>query len=122
MPSITITWNAILDTKTCPICKALHGYTWRFETGKDVMSDELTHSQFGVVWNKSIGSQAHGHKRFKCRCHILPQIHAEDLQEKIQLLMAAIEEGSKFEEFARYGQTVGVFREIGTGRFARPSR
>ena len=54
------------------------------------MGDELIHSQFGVVWNKSIGSQAHGHERFNCRCHIIPQIHAEDLQEKIQLLMKNI--------------------------------
>jgi hypothetical protein len=61
MPIQTITWHAHVDEKTCPICKALNGFTWRFQAGKDIMTDALFHPVFGIVWSLSQGSNAHDH-------------------------------------------------------------
>ena len=117
MPSTTITWNATLDQKTCPICKAIHGYTWSFNV-KQGVPDFLTHPTFGIVWMTGIGSNAHGHERFNCRCSIIPEVHVEDLKKKIQQLMQAAEANLRFEVFTRYGKPVGAFRNVTTGRFA----
>ena len=118
MPSINVTWKAVMDEKVCPICRALNGYTWTFITGKDSMGNSLVHPQFGIVWDVHRGSQAHGHLQYNCRCHIEPQIDIDDLRAKIQQLLDACQEGLRFEVFERYGKPVGVYREISTGRFA----
>jgi len=91
MPSISITWDATLDERTCPICKALHGYTWTFTT-PEPMPDSLVHPQFGVVWNTTVGSQAHGHQRFNCRCSIIPKVDVSNIKEKIEILKTALEQ------------------------------
>ena len=121
MPSTSIIWVAHQDERTCPICKAIHGYVWNFSVEEGV-PDFLTHPTFGIVWMTGIGSQAHGHERYNCRCGLKAEVHAEDLQDKIRLLMTAIEEMAVYTEFLRYGQTVGAFRSLTTGRFVRPSR
>ena len=90
MPSISITWDAILDARTCQICKALHGYAWTFTT-PEPMPNELVHPEFGVVWNTSVGSQAHGHQRFNCRCSIHPQIDMSDVKAKLEKLKDELE-------------------------------
>ena len=117
MPTTSITWNAILDERTCPICKAIHGYTWNFNV-KEGVPDWLTHPTFGIVWMVGLGSNAHGHERFNCRCGIIPEVHVEDLKKKINQLLQAVEQNLRFEVFTRYGQPVGAYREVSTGRFA----
>jgi len=96
MPSITITWDATLDMHTCPICRALHGYSWTFTT-PDPMPDELVHPAYGVVWNKVVGSKAHGHQRFNCRCSIIPRMNVSDVLEQVQLLKQELEMEKRFE-------------------------
>jgi hypothetical protein len=83
---ITITWHAIMDNNTCPICVVLNGYTWVFEAGADVLTDGLWHPQFGMVWSLALGSAAHGHQRYNCRCHITPEIDVEDVLAKCVFL------------------------------------
>ena len=68
-----------------------------------------------------LGSNAHGHERFNCRCSIIPEVHVEDLRQKIEQLMQAAEQNLRFEVFTRYGQPVGAYRDITTGRFASRS-
>lgn len=121
MPSISITWHAMMDERTCPVCRILHGYTWTFVTGKDILGDSLVHPQWGIVWNVAQGSQAHGHEQYNCRCHIESHLDVSDLRAKIQQMLVMAVEGARFEVFVRYGQPVGVYRDIETGRFvARP--
>ena len=90
LPSTTITWVAIDDSRTCPICKAINGYQWTF-TANQGIPNELTHPQYGVVWNNTVGSQAHGHQRFNCRCSITPTIDVSDIKEKIEQMKTDIE-------------------------------
>ena len=118
MSKLTITWRAVKDSHTCPICRDLDGYQWTFITGKDALGDSLVHPSFGVVWNVMQGSQAHGHTSINCRCHIEPKIDVSDLYAAVQRLVDTATEGLKFEIFERYGEPVGVFRDIKTGRFA----
>jgi uncharacterized protein with gpF-like domain len=91
VPSISITWQAHMDERTCPICQALHGYTWTF-TMPEPMPDQLTHPQYGVVWNTTVGSQAHGHQRFNCRCSIKPEINVKDIKQKLETLKNELEQ------------------------------
>jgi len=81
-----------MDERTCPICRALHNYTWTFVVGEDKIGNELIHPQFGVVWSVSQGSRAHGHQNYNCRCHIEPEVDLSDLKEKVQSLLQNIEE------------------------------
>jgi hypothetical protein len=79
MPTQTITWHTNVDDRTCPICRALNGFTWVFQAGKDVMTDALFHPVYGVVWSMSQGSNAHDHtfggaygsgNENNCRCFL----------------------------------------------------
>lgn len=79
MPSLSITWHTMKDERVCTVCQALEGYTWTFECGKDSMDGTLFHPSFGVVWNMSEGSAAHGHDSGTCRCHITHDIHLADV-------------------------------------------
>jgi len=88
---IAITWNAVMDARTCPICRALNGYTWVFNVTSQPLPDELVHPTYGVVWNKSRGSQAHGHERFNCRCGIKPTIDFSDIYGKVEALQSRAE-------------------------------
>lgn len=100
MASLSITWHAVEDARTCPICKALDGYTWIFEAGKEELGDTLFHPQFGVVWNLMLGSRAHGHERFNCRCHTTHEFDLSDTRAKVQQLAetvkTSITEGEEF--------------------------
>lgn len=96
MPTLSITWH-IKDAGACPVCKALNGYTWVFDTGKHELGDELVHPQFGVVWSLSQGSRAHGHERFNCRCHITYDIDLEDVRAKARVLAERIRQAAKNE-------------------------
>jgi uncharacterized protein with gpF-like domain len=91
MTVIAITWRALMDDRTCPICRALHGFTWVFNVTSQPLPDELTHPTYGVVWNKSTGSRAHGHERFNCRCGIRASIDASDVLEKAEALKTRLE-------------------------------
>jgi hypothetical protein len=119
MPSLTITWKALIGhpTPPCPICKDLHGHQWVFNVTGEPIPDSLTHPQYGVVWNTTIGSQAHGHQVYNCRCSIIPNVDVSDLKAKIQLMLNMTEEGAQFEVFTRYGQPVGAWRDVSTGQF-----
>jgi hypothetical protein len=56
------------------------------------MPDELYHPTYGVVWNKSIGSQAHGHQVYNCRCSIqLTDLNLTDIRTKIDVMKTDLE-------------------------------
>ena len=44
-----------------------------------------------IVWNTTVGSQAHGHERFNCRCSITPQIDLSDVKAKLEIIKQEIE-------------------------------
>ena len=98
--SLSITWHAKMDQRTCPVCRALNGYTWVFDAGKDELGGELVHPQFGVVWSLAQGSRAHGHERYNCRCHITHEFNLSDVTAKVEKLAetvkASITEGEEF--------------------------
>jgi hypothetical protein len=93
MSLIMVTWHAHVDDRTCPICLALNGYTWGFEVGGDYgtsvatvqgsIRSFLVHPEFGVVWELSIGSKAHGHQRYNCRCHVTSEVDISDLRKRV---------------------------------------
>ena len=97
----------------------MHGYTWNFNVKRGV-PDFLTHPTFGIVWMTGLGSNAHGHERFNCRCGIIPEVHVKDLKQKIKQLMQAAEQNLRFEVFTRYEKPVEAYRNVTTGRFANP--
>ena len=117
MPSVSIIWKATLDEKTCPICRALHNHKWTFNVKQNV-PNQLTHPQFGIVWDVARHSQAHGHEQYNCRCSILPEVYVDDLKAKIEQMLRGAEQNLRFEVFTRYKKPVGVYREVTTGRFA----
>jgi hypothetical protein len=82
-----------MDERTCPICKALNGFQWIFETGKDMLTDSLWHPVFGQVWSLSQGSNAHGHhfQRHNCRCYITHQFDLEDVLAKCVYLREVVQ-------------------------------
>ena len=91
MPTLAVTWHAVMDERTCPICTALNGYTWFFDVGKDELDDSLIHSQFGVVWSLTLGSAAHSRgylttHGYNCRCNITYKIDLSDVKAKVQAL------------------------------------
>ncbi len=90
MATLTITWHSTIDNKTCKVCRALNGYTWIFEAGKDEMLDYLLHPTYGRVWSLSEGSHAHGHTNYNCRCFITSEIKAEDILAKCVFLKETI--------------------------------
>ena len=86
MASISLTWHAVMDDRTCPICMALDGYTWTFETGADTFGDYLTHPTYGVVWDVHRGSKAHGHIGANCRCDMSHETDMKDLLTQTKIL------------------------------------
>jgi len=85
MPTLRLTWHAIHDERTCPICRAIDGYTWIYTLGADQLNDEIVHPEFGVVWSVQSGSMAHGH-RGNCRCHITYDLDLKDLLDRVMKL------------------------------------
>lgn len=91
MAKLILTWRTAHDERVCPICQALEGYTWIFDTSQgDHLGNELVHPQFSVVWNLSSGSRAHGHVRFNCRCTIIPSFDMSDLRSRIEKIFSEI--------------------------------
>ena len=89
-PTVSITWHAVNDARTCPVCQAIDGYTWTFT---DEVPDSLEHPMYGEVWNTSVGSAAHEHFGAKmggfpsnCRCHIESEFDLKDIIDKLKLL------------------------------------
>ena len=91
MPSITITWNAINDFRTCPICKALHGRKWTFTTPEPLPAELTANGQ--IVWNLGQGSRAHGHQKFNCRCSlIMDEPDISDVYDWVERKLRELEE------------------------------
>ena len=91
MPSITITWNAINDARTCKVCRAAHGFKWTFTT-PEPLPQELVHPMYGVIWNLAIGSRAHGHSKQNCRCSLkMDEPDLSDVKEWAERKLAEIE-------------------------------
>ena len=79
MPTVTFTWNAMIDARSCNKCKALHGYSWTFI---DEIPNFLDHPQFGPVWDLLVDrSMAHGFGEFNCRCTLLIALDDSDMGE-----------------------------------------
>jgi hypothetical protein len=119
MPTISITWHATLDERTCPICQSLHGFHWVFDVGETPLPQHLTHPSYGTVWSTYAGSRAHGHEVFNCRCTITPDVDMSDIQARIDNLDYIIRQNVEYVEFTRYGSRVGAWRDTATGRFVR---
>lgn len=65
-----ITWTTQKDSRVCPICKALEGYTWFLEVGESVPK-QLIHPVYGPVYDTrpaEKGSLVKGEKGHICRC------------------------------------------------------
>lgn len=86
MSKLFLKWQAIHDQRTCKICMALDGYTWEFQTGVNAFPKELIHPTYGVVWNTSLGSEAHGKHNNTCRCTIHSEFDFADLKADIEKL------------------------------------
>ena len=86
------------DDRVCPVCQALEGFTWTFEAGKNQLGGSLNHPTYGVVWDITSGSQAHGH-RGNCRCNITHVIDIGSLLERVKairsMLLEMIPEGGE---------------------------
>jgi len=105
LAKVTVTWHAVMDDRTCPVCMALNGYMWTFEAGKDHFGYSLIHPAYGVVWEVNRGSKAHGHIGENCRCHVEPKVDYGDLLERLRnirmMLEAAAVEGESKGDSAR---------------------
>jgi len=93
MATLTLTWHAIMDRRTCKTCRALNGYTWVFETGKDMFDGSLRHYLGWIVWDVQRGSQAHGHEQFNCRCRISHEFDLSDVRAKVRRLAEIVRAG-----------------------------
>ena len=97
MPTQKITWHTHMDDRACKICKALNGFTWTFEAGKDIMTDALWHPVYGIVWSLSMGSNAHARgyltgNHYNCRCTLEEyQLDLEDVLAKCVFLKETLE-------------------------------
>jgi hypothetical protein len=91
MASLSIIWRTMGDNRVCPICAAIEGYTWTFETGANTgLPQEISHPVYGVVWNIYLGSEAHGKHNGTCRCHMEPHFDLSELIVKTQALYNAL--------------------------------
>ena len=89
MPSVNITWR-IKDAGACPICKEIDGWYWEFPAGNGPIQ-ELVHPEYGVVWTRSLGSNAHAKHKATCRCHLELEVDYGDILSKVEKLEAAVE-------------------------------
>jgi hypothetical protein len=64
-----------------------------------------------------MGSKAHGHQRFNCRCQLIPHVDVSDLVAKAEQITVLMQESVEYVEFTRYGRTVGAWRDMSTGQF-----
>jgi len=96
MVALSVTWHALMDYRTCPICMAINGYTWMETIGPGVGTTVstvqggfrtfLVHPTYGVVWDMQQGSKAHGHERYNCRCHVTAEVDLSDLRRRIEAI------------------------------------
>jgi hypothetical protein len=119
MPSVSITWHAVNDDRTCPICRAIDGYTWTFT---DTVPDSLVHPVYGEIWNVTLGSLAHEAKQFgkkygllsNCRCRTESKAEFQDLiyliQQKIDELKNEVKESPDYQKGSSRKTT---FEDIG---------
>lgn len=79
MPILRLTWHCKRDALSCPVCRALDGYSWKFTTEKDKkLPDVLVHPVYGAVWSlkeDSLIKEENG----KCRCEITREIDLSDM-------------------------------------------
>jgi hypothetical protein len=82
MPAtLMLIWKTQDDSKVCPICKALNGYTWVVEVG-DSYPKQLVHPLYGPVYDTrpaaegSLVKETTGHV---CRCYLLHQFDLSDV-------------------------------------------
>ena len=104
--SVSIIWHTQHDDRVCPICRAIDGYKWVFDS---VPPESLVHPAYGEVWNVQMGSLAHEHQLHKgskyglisnCRCRVEGNIESlaglaleiHNLKEELQELVGE-EEG-----------------------------
>ena len=88
---IIIKWQSREDERVCPICAAINGYEWTF-TVPNPLPTELVHPQFGVVWTLGLGSRAHGHQKYNCRCNVhITNVNIDDVYEWAEKNLVKIE-------------------------------
>jgi hypothetical protein len=74
----------------CPVCRALHGYTWVFKIKKDTrIPDVLTHPVYGAVW--SLKGSLIKEEYEKCRCELNRELDLSDILNKTQILRDNLE-------------------------------
>jgi hypothetical protein len=120
MPSVSITWHAVGDDRTCPICRAINGYTFGPYEGEP--PDSLIHPEYGEIWNKITGSLAHEHKQFgkkygllsNCRCHVESKVDVQDLIRLIQNMIVSLKsEVSESPDYQKGNSRKTTFEDIG---------
>ena len=96
MAKIMITWHTMHDNRVCKICQNIDNYTWIYDTRSGpLMTNQLDHPQYGVVWDKVRGSAAHTHgSHGMCRCNLSCDIEISDLIVKAQDLLRAVQEAA----------------------------
>ncbi|MGE5188235.1 MAG: hypothetical protein ACM3JE_04335 [Betaproteobacteria bacterium] len=79
--TLRMIWRTQEDSKVCPVCKALEGYTWTLKAGEPYPK-QLVHPQYGTVYDTrpaaqgSLIKEEHDHN---CRCTLIHQFDVSNI-------------------------------------------
>jgi hypothetical protein len=79
--TLRIIWRTQHDSKVCPTCKALEGYTWILKAGESYPK-KLIHPTYGPVFDTRMplgGSLIKEEDGHLCRCIIVEQFDVSNM-------------------------------------------